>query len=42
MFKYFGTDGIRGKANQDLTPEIAYKVGRYLGYKLANKQGDKF
>lgn len=41
-FKYFGTDGIRGKANEKLTPEIAYKVGRYLGYKLANEKGDKF
>ncbi len=42
MFKYFGTDGIRGLANVKLTPEIAYKVGRYLGFKLANKKGDKF
>ena len=41
-FSYFGTDGIRGKANEKLTPEIAYKVGRYLGYKLANEKGDKF
>lgn len=42
MFNYFGTDGIRGMANVELTPELAYKVGRYLGYKLANKKGDKF
>ncbi|NLY62643.1 MAG: phosphoglucosamine mutase [Erysipelothrix sp.] len=35
-FKYFGTDGIRGKANVKLTPELAYKVGRYLGYKLSS------
>jgi phosphoglucosamine mutase len=25
--KYFGTDGIRGIANKDLTPELAYRVG---------------
>ncbi|NLC55088.1 MAG: phosphoglucosamine mutase [Erysipelothrix sp.] len=42
MMKYFGTDGIRGRANEKLTPEMAYKVGRYLGYELAKKSGDKF
>jgi phosphoglucosamine mutase len=26
--KYFGTDGVRGVANRDLTPELAYAVGR--------------
>ena len=36
MAKYFGTDGIRGKANETLTIEIAYKVGRYLGYYCKN------
>ena len=40
--KYFGTDGIRGKANVVLTPELAYKVGRYLGFKLRLNEGDKF
>ncbi len=39
---YFGTDGIRGKANEKLMPEVAYKVGRYLGYKLVKNEGDKF
>ncbi|WP_028986150.1 phosphoglucosamine mutase [Thermicanus aegyptius] len=34
MGKYFGTDGIRGIANQDLTPELAYRVGRTGGYVL--------
>lgn len=29
--KYFGTDGIRGVAYQDLTVELAYKVGESLG-----------
>ncbi len=32
MGKYFGTDGFRGEANEDLTVEHAYKVGRYLGW----------
>lgn len=31
MNKYFGTDGIRGKANVELTPTLAFKIGRYLG-----------
>ncbi len=32
MGRYFGTDGVRGEANRDLTPTMAYKIGRYLGY----------
>ena len=32
MGKYFGTDGIRGKANETLTAERAFVVGRYLGW----------
>ena len=32
MGKYFGTDGFRGKANEVLTVEHAYKVGRFLGW----------
>ncbi|WP_047155369.1 phosphoglucosamine mutase [Aneurinibacillus tyrosinisolvens] len=32
MGKYFGTDGVRGVANTELTPELAYKLGRYGGY----------
>lgn len=32
MGRYFGTDGFRGKANEVLTVEHAFKVGRYLGY----------
>lgn len=31
----FGTDGVRGKANSELTPEIAFKLGRFGGYVLA-------
>ncbi|MFC4322081.1 phosphoglucosamine mutase [Litchfieldia salsa] len=34
MGKYFGTDGVRGIANSELTPELAFKVGRYGGYVL--------
>lgn len=32
MRKYFGTDGFRGEANEVLTVEHAFKVGRYLGW----------
>ena len=28
MPRLFGTDGVRGKANAELTPELAYKLGR--------------
>lgn len=34
MGKYFGTDGIRGVANEVLTPELAFKIGRFGGYVL--------
>ena len=30
--KYFGTDGFRGNANENLTADHAYKVGRFLGW----------
>ena len=29
--KYFGTDGIRGRANSLITPELALKVGQAAG-----------
>ena len=32
--KYFGTDGVRGVANRDLSPELAFRVGRAGGYVL--------
>lgn len=32
--KYFGTDGVRGVANQELSPELAFRVGRAGGYVL--------
>ena len=35
MEKYkFGTDGIRGKANEELTPEIAFRLGYVLGKRI--------
>ena len=36
--KYFGTDGIRGKANAKITAEVAMKVGQAAG--LAFQRGD--
>lgn len=37
MGKYFGTDGVRGVANQELTPELAYKIGRCGGFVLTGQ-----
>ncbi|WP_332699056.1 phosphoglucosamine mutase [Halalkalibacter lacteus] len=34
MGNYFGTDGVRGVANTELTPELAFKLGRIGGYVL--------
>lgn len=34
MGHYFGTDGVRGVANTELTPELAFKLGRAGGYVL--------
>lgn len=34
MGKLFGTDGVRGIANKDLTPELSYKLGRVGGFFL--------
>ena len=41
MGKYFGTDGFRGEANNVLTVEHAYKVGRFLGWYYGAKTGHK-
>lgn len=35
MGKYFGTDGVRGVANSELTAELAYRLGRVGGYVLS-------
>ena len=40
MLKYFGTDGVRGVANQSLTPEMAFKLGRDGGYVLTKEKED--
>ena len=37
MGKYFGTDGVRGVANRELTAELAYKIGRCGGYVLTKE-----
>jgi phosphoglucosamine mutase len=34
--KYFGTDGIRGRANGAITPELALKVGQAAGLTFRN------
>ncbi|MCR5066728.1 MAG: phosphoglucosamine mutase [Erysipelotrichaceae bacterium] len=31
MRAHFGTDGIRGRANENLTVDMAYRIGQYLG-----------
>ncbi|QJD84629.1 phosphoglucosamine mutase [Cohnella herbarum] len=42
MGKYFGTDGVRGVANRDLTPELVFRLGRSGGSVLTrNKQGKR-
>ncbi|MDI9476568.1 MAG: phosphoglucosamine mutase [Natronincolaceae bacterium] len=41
MGKLFGTDGVRGIVNKDLTPELAYKLGRVGAYVLMNKNNNK-
>lgn len=37
MGKLFGTDGIRGVANRDLTPELAFKIGRIAAWILGRE-----
>ncbi len=41
MRKLFGTDGVRGVANSELTPEIAFELGRAGAYVLHQKFPDK-
>ena len=38
MGKYFGTDGVRGEAYVELTPELAFKLGRFGGYVLSQHE----
>lgn len=37
MGRLFGTDGVRGVANQELTAELAYKLGRAGAYVLTSE-----
>src|SRR5699024_4793715 len=39
--KYFGTDGVRGIANETLSPELAFKLGRCGGYVLTQHASNK-
>lgn len=32
MGKYFGTDGVRGRANEELTLDMAIRIGEWLGW----------
>ncbi|WP_342599446.1 phosphoglucosamine mutase [Psychrobacillus sp. FSL H8-0483] len=41
MGKYFGTDGVRGVANSELTPELAFKLGRIGGYILTREAKER-
>lgn len=34
MARLFGTDGVRGKANKELTPELAFRLGKAGAYVL--------
>ena len=38
--KYFGTDGVRGIANKELSPELAFKLGRCGGFVLTKHASD--
>jgi len=41
MGKYFGTDGVRGVANVELTPELAFRLGRVGGYVLTKHESTR-
>ena len=41
MGRYFGTDGIRGEANRELTVDKALRLGYALGYYLKKKHKDE-
>jgi len=38
MGTYFGTDGVRGVANADLTPELTFAIGRAAAALIARDQ----
>ena len=37
MGRLFGTDGIRGIANLDITPDLAMALGRAVGHRLGGR-----
>lgn len=39
MGRIFGTDGVRGVANGDLTPELAMNLGRAAGMVVEEATG---
>ena len=39
--KYFGTDGFRGRANEELTVDHAFKIGKFVGWYYGLRQGRK-
>ena len=39
MGRLFGTDGVRGVANRELTPELAFQLGRAAGASLLRRRG---
>ncbi|MDD6315711.1 MAG: phosphoglucosamine mutase [Clostridia bacterium] len=41
MGKYFGTDGVRGVANVELTAPMAYDIGAALAFSLGRRLGRK-
>lgn len=40
MGKYFGTDGVRGVANESLTPELAFRLARVSGVLFSKGKED--
>ncbi len=41
MGRMFGTDGVRGVANSELTPQLAFEIGRAGAYVLTGECGGK-
>lgn len=41
MGRLFGTDGVRGVANKELTPELAFEIGQAGAYVLTETGGDR-
>jgi len=41
MSRMFGTDGVRGIANEELTPDLAMKLGQAGAYVLTRQKNHK-